>query len=156
VWKKVGEKEEASISKVGLVTLLAIEWKEPNHDALVKNLNTFVIKGFEIYFGKKCIMYVISKYLIAYAFGVCQNGYIEDSKGQVIKTLTKELLFKHDIKPPYTNAKQWNVNKCKLPISVRFPKVIFVIYQREKVNNMSNKNALTFMKVEEGIEADWA
>jgi len=44
----MGEKEEAWATKVGLVTLLAIEWKEPNHDALVKNLNTFVIKGFEI------------------------------------------------------------------------------------------------------------
>jgi hypothetical protein len=43
----MGEKEEAWPTKVGLVTLLAIEWKEPNHDALVTNLNTFVIKGFE-------------------------------------------------------------------------------------------------------------
>jgi hypothetical protein len=31
-----------------------------------------------------------------------------------------------------------------------------MIYQREKVNYMSNKNALTFMNVEEGIEVDWA
>jgi hypothetical protein len=31
-----------------------------------------------------------------------------------------------------------------------------VIYQREKVNYMSNKNALTFMKIEEEIEVDWA
>jgi hypothetical protein len=31
-----------------------------------------------------------------------------------------------------------------------------MIYQREKVNYMSNKNALIFMKVEEGIEVDWA
>ncbi len=37
-----------------------------------------------------------------------------------------------------------------------YPIVIFVIYQREKVNYMNNKNALTFMKVEEGIEVDWA
>jgi hypothetical protein len=31
-----------------------------------------------------------------------------------------------------------------------------VIYQREKVNYMTNKNALTFMKAEEGIEVNWA
>jgi hypothetical protein len=37
----MGEKEEAWVSKVGLVMLLTIKWKEPNHDALVKFLNTF-------------------------------------------------------------------------------------------------------------------
>jgi hypothetical protein len=57
----MGEKEEAWASKVGLVTFLAIEWREPNHDALLKKFNTFVIKGFEIYFGKKSVVYVISK-----------------------------------------------------------------------------------------------
>jgi hypothetical protein len=34
--------------------------------------------------------------------------------------------------------------------------MIYVIYQREKVNYMNNKNALTFMKVKEGIKVDWA
>jgi hypothetical protein len=55
--------------------LLAIEWKEPNHDELVEFLNTFVRKGFEVYFGRRNIVYVISKQLIANAFGVYQNGY---------------------------------------------------------------------------------
>jgi hypothetical protein len=59
-WKEIGEKEEAWASKVGLVMFLAIEWKEPDHDALVEFLNTFVIKGSEIYFGKINIVYVIS------------------------------------------------------------------------------------------------
>jgi hypothetical protein len=31
-----------------------------------------------------------------------------------------------------------------------------VIFQREKVNYMSNNNELTFMKIEEEIEVDWA
>jgi hypothetical protein len=44
--------------------------------------------------------------------------------------------------------------KCKLPINVRHFVVIFIICQREKVNNMNNKNTLTFMKVEERIEVD--
>jgi hypothetical protein len=61
--------------------LLAIEWKEPNHDALVDFLNTFVIKGSEVYFGRRNIVYVISLQLIANAFGVYQNGYFEDPKG---------------------------------------------------------------------------
>ncbi len=128
MWKKMGKKKKVWATKVGLVTLLAIEWKEPNHDALVKILNTFVIKGSEIYFGKKSIVYVISKQLIAHAFSAYQNGYIDDSNGQVTKTLIKELLFKHDIKSPYINADQLNVNKCKLPINVKYLEVISVIY----------------------------
>jgi hypothetical protein len=63
-----------------------------------------VIKGLEIYFGKKNMVYFISKQLIVNAFGVYDSGYNKDPKGQVIKTLAKELLFKHDIKTPYTNV----------------------------------------------------
>jgi hypothetical protein len=55
MWKKMGEQEEALASKVGLVTLLTIKWKEPYLDALVEFLNTFVIKESMIYFGKKNI-----------------------------------------------------------------------------------------------------
>jgi hypothetical protein len=65
-------------------------------------------------------------------------------------------MYKHDIKPPYTNVDQWNVNKCKLLVSARYPIVIFVIYQKGKVNYMTNKNVLMFMKVEDKIKADWA
>jgi hypothetical protein len=36
MWKKMGKKEEAWASMVGLVMLLAIEWKELDHDALVE------------------------------------------------------------------------------------------------------------------------
>jgi hypothetical protein len=41
-------------------------------------------------------------------------------------------------------------------VNVRYHAIILVIYQKEKVNYMSNKNALTFMKVEDEIEVDWA
>jgi hypothetical protein len=58
------------------------------------------------------------------------------------KTLAKELLFKHDIRPPYTNADQWNVKKCKLLINVKYLAIISMIYEKEKVNYMSKKNAL--------------
>lgn len=44
-----------------LVTLQAIDLKELDHDALVDFLNTYVIKGCEIYFGKNNIVYVINK-----------------------------------------------------------------------------------------------
>jgi len=128
MWKKMGESEDVWASKVGLVTLLAIEWKEPHHDTLVEFLNTFVIKGSEIYCGRINIVYVINKQLIADALGVYQSGYIEDPKGSVTKTLAKELLFKHDIKLPYTNVDWWNVKKCRMPINIRYLIVIFVIY----------------------------
>ncbi len=42
--------------------------------------------------------------------------------------------------------------KCKLLINVKYFVIIFVIYQREKVNHMNNKNTLTFMKVKDEIE----
>jgi hypothetical protein len=66
--------------------------------------------------------------------------------------LVEKLLFSHDIKPPYTNVDKWNVNNCKMLINIRYPTIIFMVYQREKVNYMNNKNALTFMAVEEGLE----
>ncbi len=104
MWKKMGEQEEAWASKVRLVTLLTIEWKEQYFGALVEFLNIFVIKGSMIYFGNKNVMYVSSKRLIDDAFGVYKNGYVEDPNGHVTKTLVEESLFKHDIKPPYTNV----------------------------------------------------
>ncbi len=71
MWKQMGNTKEASASKVGLITLVANNWQELDHDALVEFLNTFVIKGCEIYFGRRNLMYVISKQLITYVFGVC-------------------------------------------------------------------------------------
>jgi hypothetical protein len=44
--------------------------------------------------------------LIDDAFGVSQIGYIEDPKGHVNKLVVEELLYNHDIKPPYTNTDQ--------------------------------------------------
>ncbi len=116
----MGEKEEPQVIRLAQSHCWPLSGiKELDHDALVDFFNTFVIKGFEIYFGRRNIMYVINKQLIIDAFGVCQSGYVEEPKGHVTKTLTKKLLFKHDIKPPYTNANKWNVKKCKLPINVK-------------------------------------
>ncbi len=44
-------------------------------------LNTFVIKGTNIYFGYQDKVYVIKKKLIVDVFGVCAKGYIKDPKG---------------------------------------------------------------------------
>jgi hypothetical protein len=56
MWKKMGEKKEAWASEASLVKLLAIKWKKPNHGSLMEFLNIFVIKRFEIYFGRKVIV----------------------------------------------------------------------------------------------------
>ncbi len=89
MWKKMGKGKEVWVNKVGLVTLLVIEWKEPDHEILVEFLNTFVIKGSKIYCRRRNMVYVISKQLIANALGVYYNGYIEDPKGPMTKMLAK-------------------------------------------------------------------
>lgn len=69
---------------------------------------------------------------MANAFGICQTiKYIEDPKGQMNKLVVEELLYNnHDIKPPYTNAYQQNVKKCK--INIKYPTMISMIYQKKK------------------------
>jgi hypothetical protein len=67
-----------------------------------------------------------------------------------------ELLFSHDIEPPCTNVDQWNVEKCKMPIKIIYPTILYVVYQREKVNHTNNRNTLPFMKVKEKLHVDWA
>jgi hypothetical protein len=55
-------------------------------------LNTLLIKGANIYFGHKDKVYVINKQLIIDVFGVCADGYVEESKGHVNKSLTIQTL----------------------------------------------------------------
>ncbi len=56
-------------------------------DVILEFLNTFVIKGIDIYFGHKDKVYVINKQLIVDVFGICPQGYVEDLKGHVNKSL---------------------------------------------------------------------
>jgi hypothetical protein len=57
-------------------------------NVMLEFFNTFLIKGANIYFGHKDKVYVISKQLIVDVFGVCVEGYVEELKGQVNKSLT--------------------------------------------------------------------
>jgi hypothetical protein len=43
-----------------------------------------------------------------------------------------------------------------MPINIGYQIIIYVVYQREKVNYMNNRNTLSFMKVEERLHVDWA
>ncbi len=56
-------------------------------DIMLEFLNTFVIKGTNIYFGYKDKVYVINKQLIVDVFGIYAKRYVEDPKGQVSKTI---------------------------------------------------------------------
>jgi hypothetical protein len=49
-------------------------------------------QGTYIYFGHKDKVYVISKQLNVNFFGVCAEGYVEDSKGHVKKSLALQAL----------------------------------------------------------------
>jgi hypothetical protein len=65
---------------------------------MLEFLNTFLIKGTNIYFGYKDKVYVINK-LIIYVFGDCAKGYVEDLKGQVSKMITIQALHNVELHP---------------------------------------------------------
>jgi len=66
--------------------------KAPMLDVMLEFLNTFLIKVIDIYFGHKDKVYVINKQLIVDVFGVCVEGYVKESKGQVSKSLAVQVL----------------------------------------------------------------
>jgi hypothetical protein len=56
-------------------------------DVMLEFLNTFLIKGANIYFGHKDKVYVINKQQIVDVFRVCVDGYVQELQGQVSKSL---------------------------------------------------------------------
>jgi hypothetical protein len=64
-----------------------MEWDASMPNVMFEFLNTFLIKGANIYFRHKDKVYVISKQLIIDVFGMCADGYVEESKGHVSKSL---------------------------------------------------------------------
>jgi hypothetical protein len=51
-WKDILEKEDWA-SKAGLVPLFLMDWHAPMPNVMLEFLNTFLIKGADIYFGHK-------------------------------------------------------------------------------------------------------
>jgi hypothetical protein len=123
-------------------------------NVILEFLNTFLIKGTNIYFGHKYKVYVISKQLIIDVFGVGAKGYVKDLKGQISKSLVVQAL--HSCKPALVSSSinQWNAKSLGLPYFVKYPANIFVIYQREKVQYFSNKNVITLVRAEKGQKVD--
>jgi hypothetical protein len=85
-WKDISEKEKWA-NKAWLVILFLMNWEALMLDIMLEFLNTFVIKGTNIYFGYQDKVYVISKQLVIDVFGVYAEGYVEDPKGQISKTI---------------------------------------------------------------------
>ncbi len=50
-------------------------------NVMLEFMNTFLIKGIDIYFGHKDKVYVINKQLIVDVFRLCVKGYVEELKG---------------------------------------------------------------------------
>ncbi len=71
-WKDIATEEDQA-SKAKLVHLFLMGWEALMPDVMLEFLNTFLIKGANIYFGHKDKVYVISKQLIVDAFGVCRR-----------------------------------------------------------------------------------
>jgi hypothetical protein len=59
-WKDIN-KEEEWVFKAKLVTLFLMNWEASMPNIIFKLLNTFVIKGTNIYFGYEDKVYVIRK-----------------------------------------------------------------------------------------------
>jgi hypothetical protein len=64
-----------------------MDWQALMPNVMLEFLNTFFIKGVDIYFGHKGKVYIISKQLIIDVFGVCVERYVEELKWQVSKSL---------------------------------------------------------------------
>ncbi len=100
-------------------------------DVMLEFLNTFLIKGVNIYFGHKDKVYVISKQLIVDVFGVCVEGYVEKPKGQVNKSLAIQALHNCKLTPAMFSTDQWNAKSMGLPYSVRYPTLYLHLLEGE-------------------------
>ncbi len=131
-WKDIVEEEDWAF-KARLVPLFLMDWQASMFDVMLEFLNTFLIKGADIYFGHKDKVYVINKQLIVDVFGMCAKGYVEESKGQINKSLIIQPLQSCTLALANSFTDQWNAKSLGLTYFIIHPTIIFVIYQREKV-----------------------
>ncbi len=82
-YKDIAAKEYWA-SKAKLVPLFLMGREAPMPGVMLEFLNTFLIKGVDIYFEHKDKVYVISKQLIKDVFGVCVEGYVENWKDKLV------------------------------------------------------------------------
>jgi hypothetical protein len=85
-----------------------MEWEVLMHDVKLELLNTFLIKGADIYYGHKDKVYLINKQLIVDIFRMCAKRYVEEPKGQVSKSLAIHALQSYRLASPKFFTNQWN------------------------------------------------
>jgi hypothetical protein len=73
----------------------------------------------------------------------CVEGCVEELKGRVSKSLAVHALHSYRFALANSSANQWNAKSLCLPYFVKYPAIISIIYQREKVQYFNNKNAIT-------------
>jgi len=71
--------------------------------------------------------------LIIDVFGVCAKEYVEKVKRKFSKSFVMQALQSCKLAPTNSFINQWNAKSLGLPYFVKYPTIIFVIYQREKV-----------------------
>jgi len=120
------EKDWASQSRIVLLFLMG--WEGPMPNVMLEFLNTFLIKGANIYFGHKDKVYVINKQLIIDVIRVCAKGYVEELKGKVSKSLVVHALQSYRLAPINSFVNQWNAKSLGLPFFVRYLAIISIIY----------------------------
>jgi len=103
-------------------------WGALMFDGMLEIFNTFLIKGIDIYFKHKDKVYVINNQLIVNVFRVCVEGYVEESKGHVSKSLAIQALQSCRLAPANFLTNQWNAKSLGLPCFVKYPTIISVIY----------------------------
>ncbi len=84
-------------------------------NVMLEFLNTFVIKGAYMYFGHKNKVYVINKQLIIDVFRECVEGYVEELKGHVSKSLIIQALQSCRLAHANSFVDQWNAKSLGLP-----------------------------------------
>jgi len=142
--------EEDWASKARLMPLFPMGWEASMSDGMLEFLNTILIKGIDIYLGHKDKVYVINKQLIVNVYGVCAEGYVEELKGHVNKSLLIQALQNCRLALTNSSKDQWNAKSLGVPYYVKYLAIIFVIYHREKVQYFCNKSVITSVRAKEG------
>jgi hypothetical protein len=83
-------------------------------------------------------VYVISKQLIIDVFGVCVEGYVEELKRQVNKSVVVQALQICRLTPANSFADEWNAKSLGLPYFV----IYLAIIKRRRYNILATRMLL--------------
>ncbi len=134
--------EEDQASEAGLVPLFLMGWEALILDVMLEFLNTFLVKGAYIYFGHKNKVYVINKKLIVDVSKVCAEGYVEEPKGQVSKSLVIQALQRCRLAHANSFVNQQNAKSLGLPYLLNIFPLHLSFIKRRRYNIFTTKMLL--------------